>query len=374
MPHSSLDQHPQVERCHRLVRQAIFTKAEVMCSDSDFSCGPKTAVQPADSSRILKSRNCGDIDGHVAIHTRRSIRDYEQRAVGQEIIADNQWDAAHAPTTPVSGPFLFHVIEGAARIADLGERAKQYTRQHRLDDVGYSWAERPDFKVFLDVPVVIVISGHADDRSRSRTATAQDRISCLPRMLAGSAAAGLARRCFGCAALTHARNSVSPKVLHPLQPLRSAMRPRCHHRIRANGRRSCGLDGRLSKITRNTKARRYHRRASSADIHDARRTTRSNQRPDTLMQGSKADRSMKTLAMHGRTIHTSGSIASYQGSRRHVRKTPDPVDPAGRAGSTRKGHDRLPIGPRVRLIAAAASVVDTPHADRATVIRHKFFF
>jgi nitroreductase len=55
------------------------------------------------------------------------------------------------------------VLEGAARIADLGERAKQYARQHRLDAVGYSWADRPDFKVFLDALAVIVISGHADN-------------------------------------------------------------------------------------------------------------------------------------------------------------------------------------------------------------------
>src|SRR5262245_60127820 len=40
----------------------------------------------------------------------------------------------------------------------------------------------------------------------------------------------------------------------------------------------------------------------------ARGTTRSNQRPDTLMQDRKADRSMKPLATHGRTIH--GSFAT----------------------------------------------------------------
>jgi nitroreductase len=99
------------------------------------------------------------MDTITAIHTRRSIRDYEERAVDREIIADILWDAAQAPTTPVSGPFLFHVIEGAARIADLGERAKQYAREHRPPDS--SWVDKPGFKVFLDAPVVIVISGHA---------------------------------------------------------------------------------------------------------------------------------------------------------------------------------------------------------------------
>jgi len=103
------------------------------------------------------------MDTVTAIHTRRSIRDYEKRAVEREIIADILWDAAQAPTTPVSGPFLFHVIEGVARIAELGERAKQYARDHRSDAAGASWADRPDFKVFLDAPVAIVVSGHADN-------------------------------------------------------------------------------------------------------------------------------------------------------------------------------------------------------------------
>jgi nitroreductase len=103
------------------------------------------------------------MDTITAIHTRRSIRDYEKRTVEREIIADILWDAAQAPTTPVSGPLLFHVIEGAARIADLGEHAKQYARDHRPDAAGYAWVDRADFKVFLDAPVVIVISGRADN-------------------------------------------------------------------------------------------------------------------------------------------------------------------------------------------------------------------
>ena len=96
------------------------------------------------------------MDTTTAIRTRRSIRDYEKRPIAREIIAEILWDAAQAPTTPVSGPFLFHVIEGMARIADMGERAKQYARDHRPDTAGYSWADRPDFKVFLDAPAVIV--------------------------------------------------------------------------------------------------------------------------------------------------------------------------------------------------------------------------
>jgi len=117
---------------------------------------------PRAEDRIVSNFG-GPMDTVTAIHTRRSIRDYETRVVARDLIADILWDAAQAPTTPVSGPFLFHVIEGVARIADLGERAKQYAREHRPAAVGQSWADRPDFKVFLDAPVVIVISGHADN-------------------------------------------------------------------------------------------------------------------------------------------------------------------------------------------------------------------
>jgi nitroreductase len=92
------------------------------------------------------------MDTITAIHTRRSIRDYESRAVEREIIADILWDAAQAPTTPLSGPFLFHVIEGTARIADYGERAKQYAREHRPGSVGYSWADKWTSRFFSTRP------------------------------------------------------------------------------------------------------------------------------------------------------------------------------------------------------------------------------
>jgi nitroreductase len=46
-------------------------------------------------------------DTITAIHTRRSIRGYEKRAVERKIIADILWDAAQAPTTPLSGPVSF---------------------------------------------------------------------------------------------------------------------------------------------------------------------------------------------------------------------------------------------------------------------------
>ena len=66
------------------------------------------------------------MDALEALRGRRSIRRYEARPVDHALIADVLWDAAQAPSTPVSGaePWVFNVIEGAKRIAGYGDRAK----------------------------------------------------------------------------------------------------------------------------------------------------------------------------------------------------------------------------------------------------------
>ena len=105
------------------------------------------------------------MDTISAIHTRRSIRAYDQHPVERRLIEDILWDAAQAPTPPVSGaePFVFVVIDGAGRVADCGARALQYARDHRGPGPGYDWVDRPDFSVFFDAPVAIVICGFRDD-------------------------------------------------------------------------------------------------------------------------------------------------------------------------------------------------------------------
>ncbi len=107
------------------------------------------------------------MDAIEAIHGRRSIRDYEDRAVERELIEAILWDAAQAPSTPVSGdtPWRFNVIEGRERIAGFGERAKAHARAHRPapDAPGYGWADRAEFIVFLGAPAVVIISGAAEN-------------------------------------------------------------------------------------------------------------------------------------------------------------------------------------------------------------------
>jgi len=103
-----------------------------------------------------------------AIHSRRSIRAYTAQAVDRGVIGDLIWDAAQAPP-PFAGqvPWTFNVIEGAARIADYGARAKRYARDHRPEGAVWAWAEREDFQVFWNAPVVVIISGPVEDCCRA---------------------------------------------------------------------------------------------------------------------------------------------------------------------------------------------------------------
>ena len=108
------------------------------------------------------------MDVIAAIHGRRSVRSYQPTPVPRELIEAIISDAAQAPP-PFRGmvPWAFNVIEGVERIAAYGERAIAHARKHRPDGAGWDWVQRPGFKVFWDAPVVIVISGRADDCARA---------------------------------------------------------------------------------------------------------------------------------------------------------------------------------------------------------------
>ena len=108
------------------------------------------------------------MDAIEAIHTRRSIRAYTAEPVERRLIEELIWDAAQAPP-PFAGqvPWTFNVIEGAERIAALGERAKAYARDNRPDIASAAWADRGDFKAFWNAPAVVIISGPVEDCCRA---------------------------------------------------------------------------------------------------------------------------------------------------------------------------------------------------------------
>jgi len=108
------------------------------------------------------------MDTIEAIHTRRSIRAYTSKDVDGNLIQDLIWDAAQTPP-PFAGqvPWTFNVIQGAQRIANYGERAKQYTRDNRPDGQAPTMIDRDDFKVFWNAPAVVIISGPVEDCCRA---------------------------------------------------------------------------------------------------------------------------------------------------------------------------------------------------------------
>lgn len=108
------------------------------------------------------------MDAIEAIHTRRSIRAYTSEPVDRDQIEALIWDAAQAPP-PFAGqvPWTFNVVEGAERIAGLGERAKQHARDNRPDTQSAAWADREDFKAFWNAPAVVIISGPVEDCCRA---------------------------------------------------------------------------------------------------------------------------------------------------------------------------------------------------------------
>jgi nitroreductase len=101
------------------------------------------------------------MDAIEAIHGRRSIRSYQSTPPDRALIETVIWDAVQAPTPPASGetPWAFCVIEGIERIAGCGERAKQYARDHQPKGRRSAWPDNPDFKVFWDAPVLVIICG-----------------------------------------------------------------------------------------------------------------------------------------------------------------------------------------------------------------------
>ena len=94
-----------------------------------------------------------------AIHGRRSIRAYRSDPVERAVLEDIVWAAAQAPTPPGSGdmPWTFCIFEGIDRIDDYGVRAKKYAQDHQPPGRPWTWADRPDFRVFWGAPVLLLI-------------------------------------------------------------------------------------------------------------------------------------------------------------------------------------------------------------------------
>ena len=98
------------------------------------------------------------MDVFEAIHSRRSIRRYRPDPVPRPLLEELLYAAVQAPTPPVSGdaPWALCVVEGVARLAAYGDRAKTWAREHQPAPHAWPWSERPDFKVFWDTPALVL--------------------------------------------------------------------------------------------------------------------------------------------------------------------------------------------------------------------------
>ena len=103
------------------------------------------------------------MDAIEAIHGRRSIRAYRPEPLDRKLIEDVVWAAVQAPAPPVSGdnPWAFCVIEGVELLAEYGARAKQFARDNQPEGSPWTWPNDPDFKVFWDAPVLVLICGRS---------------------------------------------------------------------------------------------------------------------------------------------------------------------------------------------------------------------
>jgi nitroreductase len=96
-----------------------------------------------------------------AIHTRRTVRAYEQRSLPREVLVELVWDAAQAPPPAIRdvGRWAFVAVEGVARLADFGHRAKAFALAQRPAGASGGWLDDPAFKIFWDAPALILICG-----------------------------------------------------------------------------------------------------------------------------------------------------------------------------------------------------------------------
>jgi nitroreductase len=104
------------------------------------------------------------MDAIEAIHSRRSVRDYQDRPVERALIEELIWDAAQAPPPAIRqvGRWAFVVVEGAARLAELGERAKAFARAALPPGPVPAWLDDPAFQVFWNAPALILICARKD--------------------------------------------------------------------------------------------------------------------------------------------------------------------------------------------------------------------
>jgi len=121
-----------------------------------------------------------------AIRDRRAVRDYKRDEVDRRIVERLIEAAALAPSAMNRQPWSFAVILDRERIADLGNRARQWLITHHaeLHIAGFALQElqRPGFMPFHGAPaLVLILGGSADPRAAEECCLAAQNLMLAAR-------------------------------------------------------------------------------------------------------------------------------------------------------------------------------------------------
>lgn len=108
------------------------------------------------------------MDLEQAIHSRRSVREYTPESIARPMLEKLVAAAIQAPSAVNEQPWLFTVVQGRDRLAQISRDAKahaltappQNLALHRLHEL----RDDPGFDIFYGAPVLIVIASATHGR------------------------------------------------------------------------------------------------------------------------------------------------------------------------------------------------------------------
>jgi nitroreductase len=105
------------------------------------------------------------------IYERRSVRDYRDEPLSDELIRNLIWAAVQAPSAANKQPWRFVVIKNKAAMKKISDKAKELWVEESRDSNNTDlimlaqMVSRPDFNIFFNAPLLIMIFAHPDSFS-----------------------------------------------------------------------------------------------------------------------------------------------------------------------------------------------------------------
>ena len=131
-----------------------------------------------------------------AVLSRRAVRKYLPSPVSRADIVKLIGLSVHAPSAMNRQPWAFAVIEGAARVEELGVLAKEYYLAHEeVPNAVRAELEAPGYSIFHRAPALVLVMAKADtDQAREDCCLAAQTLMLAARDLGlGSCWVGFSR-------------------------------------------------------------------------------------------------------------------------------------------------------------------------------------